>query len=114
MDSVLAKTNHINLLFDFYGSLLTERQYTFIKLYYQDNYSLGEISEQFSISRQAVNEHIKRAELLLNDYEEKLGMLTDHEQRLKYLSELKQVLTGLTDDEYSKAKHLIEQLIHLG
>ena len=52
----LAKTNRINMLFDFYELLLTEKQQTFLKYYFHDDYSLGEIAAEFDISRQAVYE----------------------------------------------------------
>lgn len=114
MERLLDKTNRINLLLDFYHGLLTEKQQTFMKLYYQDNYSLGEIAEQFSISRQAINDHIKRAEMLLEDYEDKLHLMTQHEQRMAYLTQLQQVMAGWTDDERREVEQLIEQLINIG
>ncbi|OMF37401.1 DNA-binding protein [Paenibacillus sp. FSL H8-0548] len=75
----LSKTTRINLLFDFYELLLTEKQRTFLKYYFHDDFSLGEISAEFGISRQAVYEHIKRAEQMLESYESKLGLLVKHE-----------------------------------
>lgn len=82
-DNVLDKTNRINLLFDFYGPLLTEKQRVFLKYYFHENYSLGEIASAFDISRQAVYEHIKRAEHMLDEYEGKLQLLAKHEARKK-------------------------------
>jgi predicted DNA-binding protein YlxM (UPF0122 family) len=77
----LAKTNRINFLFDFYEPLLTEKQRTFLTYYFHDDFSLGEIAEQFSVSRQAIYEHIKRAETMLEEYEGKLQLLAKHERR---------------------------------
>lgn len=77
----LAKTNRINLLFDFYEPLLTDKQRTFLTYYFHDDYSLGEIAEQFAVSRQAIYEHIKRAEAALEEYERKLQLLAKHERR---------------------------------
>lgn len=37
----LEKTNRINLLFDFYELLLTEKQQTFLKYYFHDDFSSG-------------------------------------------------------------------------
>lgn len=84
----LEKTNRINRLFDFYEPLLTEKQQMFLKYYFHDDFSLGEIASEFQISRQAVYEHIKRAEQVLEMYEEKLGLLSKHERRLQDLEEL--------------------------
>jgi len=77
----LEKTNRINLLFDFYEPLLTEKQRTFLSFYFHEDYSLGEIAEQFNVSRQAIYEHIKRAETVLEEYEAKLQLLAKHERR---------------------------------
>jgi len=104
-DSALQKTNRINLLFDFYERLLTEKQQTFMKHYFHDDYSLGEIAAEFHISRQAVYEHIKRAESVLEEYEAKLRLLDKHEQRHRLL----QSVSGLADELPSaQAKALIE------
>ncbi|GJM83402.1 hypothetical protein HMSSN139_58980 [Paenibacillus sp. HMSSN-139] len=80
----LEKTNRINLLFDFYEALLTEKQQTFLKYYFLDDFSLGEIAAEFEISRQAVYEHIKRAEGMLETYEEKLGLLKNTKRGAAY------------------------------
>lgn len=84
----LSKTTRINLLFDFYEPLLTEKQRTFLKLYFHDDFSLGEIAAEFTISRQAVYEHIKRAEQVLEGYESKLSLLVRHESLLQLTAEL--------------------------
>lgn len=79
-DHALQKTNRINVLHDFYGTLLTEKQQTFLKCYFHDDYSLSEIAADFQISRQAVYEHLKRAEQVLEEYESKLRLVSRHEQ----------------------------------
>jgi len=76
------------MLFDFYGLLLTEKQRTFLQYYFHDDYSLGEIAEEFEISRQAIYEHIKRAESMLESYESKLHLLQKHEAGQAWLSRL--------------------------
>ncbi|MGZ0040732.1 YlxM family DNA-binding protein [Paenibacillus ottowii] len=88
----LEKTNRINRLFDFYEPLLTEKQQMFLKYYFHDDFSLGEIASEFQISRQAVYEHIKRAEQVLEMYEDKLGLLSKHERRIQDLEELNATL----------------------
>lgn len=77
-ENALEKTNRINVLLDFYGPLLTEKQQTFLKCYFQDDYSLGEIAADFEISRQAVFEHLKRGARTLESYEERLGLAARH------------------------------------
>lgn len=107
----LEKTNRINLLFDFYESLLTEKQQTFLKYYFHDDFSLGEIASEFEISRQAVYEHIKRAEGMLEVYEEKLGLLRKHEKRSEVLNRLTELLedSGMTTLHIDRARELLRQ-----
>ncbi|WP_334073012.1 MULTISPECIES: putative DNA-binding protein [Paenibacillus] len=107
----LEKTNRINLLFDFYETLLTEKQQTFLRYYFLDDFSLGEIASEFAISRQAVYEHIKRAEEMLEAYEEKLGLLRKDEERSGLLSRLEQVLedSGMSQLHKETAKQLLRQ-----
>ncbi|WP_427338591.1 YlxM family DNA-binding protein [Caloranaerobacter sp. DY30410] len=69
------KAVKMGLLFDFYGKLLSDRQYTIIEMYYIHDLSLSEIGEQLNISRQGVHDILKRAEKRLLDYEEKLGLV---------------------------------------
>ena len=47
------------------------------ELYYADDYSLGEIAENYAVSRQAVYDNIKSTSQILEDYEEKLHTYGD-------------------------------------
>jgi len=85
----LEKTNRMNYLFDFYQALLTPKQRNYMSLYYLDDYSLGEIAEEFEVSRQAVYDNIKRTEAMLEQYEEKLALFEKFEQRQRLLQTLK-------------------------
>lgn len=58
----LEKNNYINSLFEFYEPLLTRKQANYIQLYYADDFSLGEIAEEYDVSRQAVYDNIRRSE----------------------------------------------------
>lgn len=88
----LEKNNHINELFDFYGSLLTKKQHDYIQFYYQDDYSLGEIAETFSVSRQAVYDNIHRTEQILNDYEDKLKLYAHYQEQVKVIDALQKYI----------------------
>ncbi|NEU29402.1 putative DNA-binding protein [bacterium LRH843] len=89
---MLEKTVRINLLFDFYQSLLTEKQSKYMTLYYLDDFSLGEIAEEFDISRQAVYDNIRRTEAMLEEYENKLLLHSKFEKRSKLVAEIKQAI----------------------
>lgn len=69
------KDMRIAALIDIYGSLLTERKREIIDMYYNDDYSLSEISENTGISRQGVRDSIKKSEAELTELDEKLGRL---------------------------------------
>lgn len=64
------------LLFDFYGDMLTEKQKELFDLYYNEDLSLSEISEHAGITRQGVRDGIVRAEHILREMEEKLGLVS--------------------------------------
>lgn len=79
----LEKTNNMNTLYEFYNVLLTNKQKGYLSLYYGDDYSLGEIAEEFEVSRQAVYDNIKRTEKILMDYEQKLKLAQNYRLRNK-------------------------------
>lgn len=67
------KKLYIARLYDYYGQLLTEKQRYAVELYYYDDLSLSEISEQVGITRQGVRDQLKHAEDYLEECEQKLG-----------------------------------------
>jgi len=86
---VIEKTIRMNYLYDFYQSLLTIKQNQYMSMYYLDDWSLGEIAEHFGVSRQAVYDNIKRTVALLEEYEQKLELLSSYEKRRKLIEILK-------------------------
>ena len=60
------------ILYDYYENLLSDKQKEYFSLYYFDNLSLSEISENLSVSRNAIHKSLKSIEILLLDYEDKL------------------------------------------
>ena len=65
----------MTMLFDFYGDVLTDRQKEFYDLYYNEDLSLGEIAENYGITRQGVRDVIVRAEATLTELEDKTGLI---------------------------------------
>lgn len=61
-------------LYDIYMPLLSDRQTEILNLYYNEDQSLAEISENVGITRQGVRDCIVKAELQLEAFEEKLGL----------------------------------------
>ncbi|MEI5906146.1 putative DNA-binding protein [Bacillus spongiae] len=93
---MLERTTRLNYLYDFYSSLLTPKQQSYMSLYYLDDFSLGEIAGEYEVSRQAVYDNIKRTEAMLEEYEEKLKLFEKFQQRSKLIQQLKKDLE--TDD----------------
>ncbi|MEG0179178.1 MAG: YlxM family DNA-binding protein [Oscillospiraceae bacterium] len=69
----MAKNLEVSYLLDFYGEVLTEKQRDVMEQYYNDDLSLAEIAENFSISRQGVRDAIKRGEGTMLELEQKIG-----------------------------------------
>ena len=68
------KNLNIGYLLDFYGDVLPERKRNVLDMYYNEDFSLAEISEEIGISRQGVRDIIKKAEEELCFFESKLGL----------------------------------------
>ncbi len=71
----MSKNLEISTLLDYYGMLLTDKQREAIEYYYNDDLSLGEIAAIYNITRQGVRDSIKRAEAVLTEAEEKIGLI---------------------------------------
>lgn len=101
----LDKMIRMNQLFSYYQMLLTDKQQDILSLYYEEDYSLAEIAEEYDISRQAVRDTIKRSEKLLEQYESTLHLLSRRQQREQWLNELEQSF-----DDRARAQMIINQL----
>ena len=97
---MLEKTVETSILFDFYGSLLTDKQRQIMELRYEDDLSLAEIAEQLAVSRQAVHDAIQRTTQQLYEYEAKLGLARARQARQDKAKILARQLreTGCYDD----------------
>lgn len=85
----LEKTVQMNMLFSFYGALLTPKQAQYMSDYYEEDYTLAEIADNYTVSRQAIYDSIKRAEEALLDYEEKLQLVHEFNNRTDTLKKIK-------------------------
>lgn len=84
----MEKTLHMSLLFDFYGSLLTDRQQDIFKMYFHEDLSFGEIGEQLDVSRQAIYDIVKRSGDSFAAFETKLGLLAKHQEQQDFYNEM--------------------------
>ncbi|MCX7568463.1 putative DNA-binding protein [Tumebacillus sp. DT12] len=108
---MLEKTTQMNLLYDFYGVMLTDKQRQFVELYYLDDLSLAEIAEQFEISRQAVHDNIRRAGAQLLDFESKLRLVERFERRSAVGAQLLTLLDGLPPERAQQVTEMVRELV---
>ncbi len=105
---MLEKTTRMNYLYDFYQSLLTPKQSSYMALYYLDDFSLGEIAEEYNVSRQAVYDNIKRTEAMLEEYEEKLLLFQKFQERSKLIQEMKELMKEGTPSQQTLLEMVAE------
>ncbi|MDF2545748.1 MAG: putative DNA-binding protein [Anaerosolibacter sp.] len=98
------KMLQISMLYDFYGQLLTEKQQEIVQFYYCDDLSLGEISEQLGISRQAVYDTIKRTEKILFEYEKKLGLVNRFTSNNTSIEEILNIIEEIENSYQTKTE----------
>ena len=70
----MSKNLSMSLLLDFYGDILSEPQREAMDYFYNGDLSLSEISELTGITRQGVRDRLVKAEQILSELEEKLGL----------------------------------------
>jgi len=112
------KIEETSLLYDFYGELLTDKQREVMSLYHEENYSLGEIANEFGISRQAVHNTLKKAEMILQNYEDKLGLVSELTKQReviqnidKKIDEIKDKIDdGFLKEELESVKNIIKEI----
>ncbi len=76
----MPKDLRFSLLLEYYGTLLSDKQYEMISSYYDLDLSLSEIAENEGMTRQGVRDYIKRAEVQLLEYDEKLGLIEQYKK----------------------------------
>ena len=70
----IEKHDYILELYDFYSELLTEKQRSYFEGYYFDDLSIGEIAENYGLSRNAIYDQLKKTCEKLLDFESKLKL----------------------------------------
>lgn len=101
----------MSMLCEYYGKLLTEKQYMFLNDYYNNDLSLSEIADNNEITRQAVRDIIKKGENKLFQYEEKLSfmkrMLKQNKKIAKILSQITKIQKEYSDKQIAT---ILEQI----
>ena len=87
------------MLLDYYGNLLTEKQYLLCDLYYNSDYSFSEIAEMEGISRQAVRDAIIKAQNSLENYEEKTGYVKRDQSLRRIEATIREAAEKISESE---------------
>lgn len=87
-------------LYDYYSELLTDKQRKYFEDYYFNNLTLSEMSENYSVSRNAVSKQLISVVEKLDYYEEKLQLYTKSKK-------IRKIIENLDD----KIKEEIENLL---
>ncbi|WAW14139.1 YlxM family DNA-binding protein [Peptostreptococcus equinus] len=112
----IEKMIEVEILLAYYSQLLTEKQREIISMYYEEDYSLGEISSILKISRQSVFDSLKRSEKSLKEYENKLRMVEKSKKINKQVDKLaKQIesLSNIDKKDQNQLRILIEEVREL-
>ena len=106
MSENIDKKAYYAILFEYYKNLLTDKQIDTFICYYNEDYSLAEIADEFGTSRNAVWDTLKKVVSLLESYEEKLKLYEKDQKLNDYLNKLK----NHVDDEGAKIIVDIEEM----
>lgn len=109
------KNLHTTVLFDIYGDMLTSQQQAMIDMYYNQDLSLAEISEQIGITRQGVQYTLKHGEDALWHMEQVLGLAAQSIRTKQLANELETQIRSLplppqAEDKRSYLLELIQKL----
>lgn len=109
------KNLHTTVLFDIYGDMLTNQQQAVIDMYYNQDLSLAEISEQIGITRQGVQYTLKHGEDALWHMEQVLGLAAQSIRTKQLANELETQIRSLplppqAEDKRSYLLELIQKL----
>ena len=109
-EEIFQQRIRLGRLFDIYGGLLTEKQRTCLGLYFYDDLSLSEISEELGVSRQAVHDLLKRVEQILERYETTLGVLAKEEALHEELHQVMSLLAPCDRDKNDEAARILQEI----
>lgn len=102
----MSKNLQFTMLLDVYGALLTEKQRETLDYYYNEDLSLGEISEELGITRQGVMNCIKKCEQRLLELEEALGFVNRFTELKGNMEQLEAVIASVEIADTKKAEQI--------
>ena len=102
----MEKNIEISILSQIYKDILTEKQFEILDQYYNNDYSLSEIAENYNITRQAVRDNIKNGESKLYD-------LKKNEKQQKIIEDIITKLDNLEIKDKEKINSIKIELMKL-
>ena len=112
------RRDHSNILLDFYGALLTEKQQDVYRMYFEEDFTMPEIAEMQGTSSQSVSDILKRTDAKLTEYNNKLRLIERY-QEYRYggaliKQELNKIYEGIVGNDprisVLKIRSILEQL----
>ena len=102
-----------NLLYDFYGELLTEHQRKVYENAVYNDLSLSEIADEIGISRQGVHDLLKRCDKIMTGYEEKLKLVEKFSMTRERITEIKKIAltTNIQNDNTDKIVRIADAIL---
>jgi len=98
-------------LHDFYSPLLTDKQNTCFTMHYLEDMSLAEVGEALGITPQAVADQVKRTVKVLRNYEDKLSLIQNWQERQEKIKLIETELDNLSQNEnIQKIKQLLSEI----
>ena len=102
----------IPLLMDLYSQVLSERKRELLDYYYNEDYSLSEISEITGISRQGIRESVKKSEAELRALDDSLRLVERTQTLEKKVAGVRAQLEGiLNSSPDASTRKKLEQII---
>ena len=106
----------LNYLMDFYGPLLTEHRRELMRLYCEEDLTLAEIADQMDITRQGVSDALNKARRQLDDYEQKLGLVSRYRALTGQAQQCLEALEEIRTDDLEpmhRARQALENIIQI-
>ena len=112
MKDDIERVEYVSMLYDVYGSLLSDSQNEIMALYHEDNLSLSEIAEELGQTRQAVHYNLRKAEKALKSYEEKLGLVASYKENRLLAQKLFSIIdsAGIAEGYAENIKKIVEKI----
>jgi predicted DNA-binding protein YlxM (UPF0122 family) len=96
LDSLQVRSRFL-ALYERYGTLLTSHQRSILDLHLKSDWSLAEIAQHEGTSRAAVHDLVRRSRTALDEYEKRLGLLSEAQKRRRAISALEKELATLRE-----------------